>query len=52
MREVHVAAGEDVYRGRVLEDELAVLVAGTVAVGDDRAHGCLLYTSPSPRDPE
>jgi hypothetical protein len=27
-----------VYRGRVLEDELAVLVAGTVAVGDDRAH--------------
>ena len=38
MREVHVAAGEDVYRGRVLEDELAVLVAGTVAVGDDRAH--------------
>ena len=34
-----MAAGEDVYRGRVLEDELAVLVAGTVAVGDDRAHG-------------
>ena len=32
-----MAAGEDVYRGRVLEDELAVLVAGTVAVGDDRA---------------
>ena len=34
-----MAVGEDVYRGRVLEDELAVLVAGTVAVGDDRAHG-------------
>ena len=34
-REVHVAAGEDVYRGRVLEDELAILAAGTVAVGDD-----------------
>ena len=34
-REVHVASGEDVYRGRVLEDELAILAAGTVAVGDD-----------------
>ena len=40
-REVHVASGEDVYRGRVLEDELAILAAGTVAVGDDCAdvHG-------------
>ena len=34
-REVHVASGEDVHRGRVLEDELAILAAGTVAVGDD-----------------
>ena len=34
MREVHIAAGEDVFRGRVRDDELAVLVSGAVAVGD------------------
>ena len=28
MREVHIAAGEDVFRGRVRDDELAVLVSG------------------------
>ena len=31
MREVHIAAGEDVFRGRVRDDELAVLVSGAVA---------------------
>ena len=34
MREVHIAAGEDVFRGRVRDDELAVLVSGAVAVGE------------------
>ena len=34
-REVHVAAGEDVFRGRVREDDIVVLVAGAVALGDD-----------------
>ena len=34
-REVHVAAGEDVFRGRVREDDVVVLVAGAVALGDD-----------------
>jgi hypothetical protein len=38
-----------VYRGRVLEDELAVLVAGTVAVGDDRAHAGRLRRGPEDR---
>ena len=34
MREVHVAEGEDLFRGRVREDELAVLVTGAVDIGD------------------
>jgi CRP-like cAMP-binding protein len=40
MREVHVAAGEDVFRGRVRDDELAVLVSGSVVLGEFSAtHG-------------
>ena len=34
-REVHVAAGEDVFRGRAREDDIVVLVSGAVALGDD-----------------
>ena len=34
MREVHITKGEDVFRGRVRDDELAVLVSGSVAVGE------------------
>ena len=33
MREVHIAAGEDVFRGRVRDDELAVLVSAPSPCG-------------------